>query len=415
MKEYIHLRSAQILMDYCCSFLLRLCRKPWRRVGIAVLVAVSLAMVMAAPVLAAEVRGGPTLDIREDDVVDDDLFVFGGAVVIDGVVNGELFTAGGSVTVNGTVNGNVTAVGGTIIINGKVTRAVRVASGLLKLNSEVGGDVMLLSRDMEMTDTASVGGDILLYGEDAYLGGTIAGDIKGTAGEVNISGLVKGNINLDVDALIFTPKANVEGNVDYTCEEEADIQAGARIEGSVAQKVPEVVVEEVSRVSQVFSSVRGEVMSFLAAFVLGLVIIAAFHRMVWTASAAMRRKPGPSFGWGILLLVAVPAATIAAGITIAGIPLALIITVLYMIAIYSSQVLVGLVLGQWLLGKPAEGESKGAMIGALAFGLAIIVTLRSLPVPYINLVIWLITIVFGLGTLAVALWESRGENRESDG
>jgi hypothetical protein len=41
------------------------------------------------PVLAADFRGGDTITVASGEVVDDDLYVSGTNIIIDGTVNGE--------------------------------------------------------------------------------------------------------------------------------------------------------------------------------------------------------------------------------------------------------------------------------------------------------------------------------------
>jgi hypothetical protein len=152
-------------------------------------------------------------------------------------------------------------------------------------------------------------------------------------------------------------------------------------------------------------------MSFLSALVLGIVVIAAFQRRTEGVVTAMRRDPWSSLGWGALLLVAVPVAIVVVGVTIIGIPLALIILALYILALYLSQVLVGLVLGQCMLGRPVEGQSRAAMVGALALGLAVLVALRSIPLPYVWAAVWVITILFGVGALILSEWRGQTKSK----
>lgn len=375
----------------------------WHKiVGIAVLIAMLLAGLVVMPVMAVEISTGLTMDIPEGEVIDDDLFIVSGSVVLDGVVNGDLYAVGGSVTINGVVNGKVYAVGGTVIVNGEVAESIIVAGGLLSIGGDVGGSLTLVSRDLNITNSAAVEKGVLMYGGDVRIAGVINGDIKGAANDVTITGRVEGDINIDVDAITFMSTAQIKGNVDYTSENDADIRTGAQIDGESVRKEPEVVVAEVSRISKLFSFMGGPVAHFLSALVLGIVLIAAFHRRVAEITASIRHKPGASFGWGVVLLFTVPVAAVALGLTIVGLPLALILTVMYLIIAYCSQVIVGLVLGQILLKKPVYGEHRPAMIGALALGLAIIVALRSIPLLQLNIAIWIITTMLGLSAIVFA-------------
>ena len=73
--------------------------------GLAALLVVVLSTVFAAvPVLAADFRGGETVTVATGEVIDDDLYIAGTNIVIDGTVNGDIFGVGTTITINGGVN-----------------------------------------------------------------------------------------------------------------------------------------------------------------------------------------------------------------------------------------------------------------------------------------------------------------------
>jgi len=90
------------------------------------LLAILLMTFTAVPVLAFDARSGDIVTVASGEVIDGDLYVAGGTIIIDGTINGDLIAAGGTITVNGMVDGSIMAAGGTVNINGEVTRAVRV-------------------------------------------------------------------------------------------------------------------------------------------------------------------------------------------------------------------------------------------------------------------------------------------------
>jgi len=122
---------------------------------------------------------------------------------------------------------------------------------------------------------------------------------------------------------------------------------------------------------------------------------------------ALRSHPWRSLGWGALLLFATPFVIVALAITLIGIPLALIMLALYLIGLYLCQIIVGLVLGRWILHYFGEVDSQAIMVGALALGLAILVILRA--IPFLGFFIWLFTFLFGLGAVLVWVLRRRAE------
>ena len=93
-----------------------------RRLGLALLIAFIVALIGAPAAFAADFRTDTSISIGEDEVINDDLYLFGTTITVNGIVNGDVFAAGNSLTVNGTVNGNVFLVGQEVTVNGAVSQ-----------------------------------------------------------------------------------------------------------------------------------------------------------------------------------------------------------------------------------------------------------------------------------------------------
>ncbi len=361
-----------------------------------------LMLFSATPVLAFDAREGAIVTISSGEVVDDDLYIVGGTITIDGTVNGDLWAVGNAIIVNGPVKGSVMAAGRTISINGDVGHAVRAAGETVIINSDVNGDVMVGCGQVNIASTATVGGDLLLGVGNARIDGLIEGIIKGGGGGVTISGEVRGNVDLKVENLTILPTANIQGDLIYTSEEEADIQSGARIGGATTHNLPEVKESRARDFPFVlFSGIGGKAIGFLMAFIAGLVIILLVPRRLKSIVESIRTRPGPSAGWGALALFVTPIAAVIVCITIIGIPVGLIALALWGIAIYLAQIPVGLFIGRWIIGRFKNVEGKAIMIGALALGLVILKLLGL--IPHVGFFIGIAVALFGMGAVVVAL------------
>ena len=146
---------------------------------------------------AAKIEVGDyTLD--KESIVEDDLYVSGERVVINGVVDGDLIVTGQNITVDGTVTGdiylfgttvtvggniygNAILVGSTVTTSGTITentyigsmiadldgtfnKDIAAATGTFKLNGSVGDDARVASG--QVISNATVGGDFLLAGDN---------------------------------------------------------------------------------------------------------------------------------------------------------------------------------------------------------------------------------------------------------
>lgn len=379
--------------------------------GLAAVLIVTLLMIFTAiPILAFDSRTGARITVASGEVVDDDLYVAAQTVVIDGTINGDLWAGGGMITVNGAVNGSIMTGGRTVNINGDIDHAVRAVGETININGDVSGDVIVGCSEVNIASTSGIGGDLVFGAGIARIDGPIEGDIKGSGSEVTLSSRIDGNVELKVDSLTILSAANIGGDLGYTSEEEAEIQSGAQIAGATTHKLPEVKKDWTKVFPFIlFFGVLGKVIGFLMALVAGLVIILLAPRRLTSVTEAIGSKPGPSVGWGALILFVTPIAAIIVCLTIIGIPVGLIALVLYGIAIYLAQIPVGLFIGRWIIGRFRRVEGKAIMVGALAVGLAILKLLTL--IPYFGFLVGLAVILFGLGAVVVAERKRRVEAR----
>lgn len=329
--------------------------------GMAAAIIVMLLMVFTAvPVLALDVRSGDTVTVARGEVVDGPFFVgVTQTITIDGTVNGGLRAAGRTINVNGIVNGNVIAIGQTINISG-----------------EVRGDVMVGCVSLNVADRAKIKGNLLFGAGIAQ----IEGSVEGSGSTVAVGNWVKGN-----SALQFVSKTT-----------DAPPTSG----GESAIPNPFAL----------FSGASGKLMGFLMALIAGLVIILVAPRRLTSIAEFIRTRPGPSAGWGAIVLIVTPIAAVLVCLTIVGLSVGLIALAIYGIAIYLAQIPVGLLIGRLIIGRFRGLEGKAIMVGALALGL-VILTLLNL-IPYFGFFVGLAVIIFGLGAVVVSRRQRRAEARE---
>jgi hypothetical protein len=371
-------------------------KKNFLRVFSGLLLAVILISLCAIPVLAFDGRTGNTVTITKGEVIDDDVYAAGGDIVIDGTINGDLYAVGRNITVNGDIKGSATIAGQYVTINGSISSSVRLAGQNITVSGKTGGDAVIFGQSVMIKNGSKVGGDLVLGASTVDVNGAVDGRIMGGAGNVIISDTVGKNVSLKVDKLTITSSADIKGNVDYTSENEAEIQPGAKIEGTATRTLPEI--KEAQKKGPM-SQVPGKIAGFLMAFITGLVIIFLATRHITGMTEALIKYPWYSLGWGAFLLFVTPFAIIILLITVIGIPIALILTALYAIAIYLSIIPVSLCIGRLIIGRGKTENNRGLLLGALAAGLAILTIIKLIPV--FGFIVGIATAIFGMGTIIV--------------
>lgn len=222
--------------------------------GLVILIGLSF----APPLHAIESRSGEQVIIPQDEVINDDLYVAGETIIIDGTVRGDVIGAGRQITINGTVDGDVIAAGQAIAINGRVNDDVRIAGQILKISSsaQINDDVIAAGASFESEAGSAIAGDVSFLGAQALIAGTVEETVQGTMAALELRGTVGENVNVTVgeaDAVIsidppFTPpapisfpnipsgftvtdSAQVGGTLAYRSPSEASISPGLRLQG----------------------------------------------------------------------------------------------------------------------------------------------------------------------------------------
>lgn len=190
----------------------------------------------------------------------------------------------------------------------------------------------------------------------------------------------------------------------------ATIEAGARVGGDVVssrapQVAPGATVGGETRTVRFSFRALGTlfwlawwVAVTLSVLVLGLLLLGLAPAMMAASLAAARDDVGPAIGWGVLIAVGVPVASVAVMFTIVGIPLGLL-GLLSLALLYS----LGYVVASLVVGRRLLKEHKSRYLAFVA-GLGILRVVGLVPIVG-GLVTFLAT-AYGLGALAIAGWRA---------
>jgi len=359
--------------------------------------------VIAATVLSIgfAAAGGGTLDgkvltgqqvtVASGETVDHDLYVFGGAVVIDGIVTGDLVAFAGNVTINGAVDGDFVTGAGNVTINGVVKGDVRAGAGTVVLSGSVGEDLLVGSGALSVTSTGTVGEDLIFGSGDVWIDGSIEGSVLGSASRYELSGSVGGSQQVTVS------RPGRPGQPNEPAPPEAVQVAGDGLR------------------------------QFVSVLLFGALALWLIPGVLRTSGETLRRRPLASAGIGIGVLVGfliqfiavillIILAAIALGtLTLDGLSgvilwagiLELMFTTFALVvgAVFVVDFVVGFALAQLVAARsaPSWNQNRWKELGLLAAGSAGVVLLTMLPV--VGPIIKLVVIVLGLGAMFVAAGE----------
>lgn len=157
----------------------------------------AFAVAQSETFLEGKVRTGDSIAVGSDDVVDGDLYIFGGDVSIDGRVTGDLVVFAGQVSIRGEVGGDVLAGAGTLDIDGDVEGDVRAGTGQLQVDGSVGEDVFVGAGRLDAG--GAIGGDLVFGAGQVLVSGDVGGDVLGSTGSYDRSGSVAGSEDVTIE------------------------------------------------------------------------------------------------------------------------------------------------------------------------------------------------------------------------
>ena len=378
----------------------------------AFLLTVCVLLLVARGAYAFIARTGDLVQITSEEVITEDLYIAGEEIEIDGTVNASIYAAGRKVTIRGAVKDHVVVFAQEVVLLGSVGKGFKGFAANLTMQGSVGGDLLLFGANIDIRETAAVSGDVLFGGRLISIEGPLKKDLLGAGQRITLNGSVGGNVKLAVQELSILESVRIKGNVKYYSENEADIQPGATIQGTITRRIPEYR----EKLKQVFPfvlivGIAGKIIAFFMALVVGLVFILLTPVWMQSLSDAIAEKPGRCAGWGALILFVAPLAMATAFATVVGIPLAGIALLLYLVAIIVSQIALGLLIGRLIIGRERSAESKGLLFAAFVLGLVILRLLRFIPV--FGHIVVLVCGIFGIGAIVVAEAARRREGRLS--
>ncbi len=388
---------------------------------------------------AASWRTGDTVTVQKSEVIQDDLYISGTDVRIDGTVNGDLIVGAQNVTINGQVNGNLWAAGVTVILNGKVSQTARLAGSTIRLQNgaNVGRDLLVAGSDIELTPGSVIGRDVAFGGSQAHLNGQVVRNAYGGATGIEVGGPIGGSAQLAVSdtqvltaswtspgtpGLRFLPGGTIGGNLTLQSPKTPVLPAGAV--GGKLTYAPITAVNVQTRPSPFAEFLR----TFIGVALAALLLVWLVRPRLESMAGKLRARPAASLGYGALAFFGLPLTALLGVLLLSvlavvltllslgnlGLPLAFIGAPVLLgvgalvswLALLAAQGFAAYLLGDWML-RTLRPNSQPRSVVQAPLGGALLLALL-LQVPVLGGLITFAALLLGLGALWLSL---RGPGR----
>jgi cytoskeletal protein CcmA (bactofilin family) len=310
--------------------------------------------------------------IDSDQVIDDNVAVFGTTVIVRGTINDSLFVAANNIRIEGTVQGNLVAAGTNITITGSV-----------------GQDVIAAGTIIQVEQNAQVARDLVSAGTTTTVNGTVNRNIQNASADLTINGTVNGDVTTASQTVALGSDASVAGDLVYYRETRTDIPGEEQVEGEVIFRETR---EPVMRPFIARTLILLAFLGILQAVVFGIVLALLAPKWLAVTNTVLFDNALKAFGYGILLLIAVPVIAVILMATILAIPVAIVLMMVYILALIISQFIVAYYIGSLIRKQRAWSPVLTMLLGVIILEIIFLI-------PLVNVLARLVVFSLGLGAI----------------
>jgi cytoskeletal protein CcmA (bactofilin family) len=345
---------------------------------------------------ATQFRSVDNFFFPDTAIIRDDLFIGGGNIKLDGIVEGDVISGSGSLVQNGLILGSLNSVSQDLDVLGEVKGSVRGFAQNITINGTLERNLIALAYKVDIKPAAEIAKDVSVFCGSMIFDGKLEGDLKGSIGELVISGVVNGDVLVKADRITLMPTARIGGDFRYESTREAKIQPGAQVSGETLRK--ETKKDKEKKPKSIFTGkpLIPEMLFLLALMVTGIVLTLLCKKNAYHAKQAVGDSFLKSLAWGFVFIICIPIAVLLLIVTVIGIPVAIIVFFAYGVLIYIAKIPVATFVGEKII-KALGKQSEPPLIWSMLLGLVILALI--LNIPYLHWPVYFVVLFTGFGAM----------------
>ena len=370
-------------------------RKYIRRGSTLAMMFASLGLIGAfsSPVSAVEFRNGDTVQVTKSETIAGDIYLSGQNLRVAGTVEGDVYAFGQQVEVSGHIEGDLICFAQSARVSGQIDGNIRSFTNNITVSGEVVRSVTAFGESFTLDSNAKIGRGLTAMGQSVAVDGKVGHDFLGFFQQATISGMIGGTMTGRGQSLTITGTAEIAGKAKFDGDKEANVSSDAKLAFPLEYKKLEHKSTERGGGYYIWRVIWG------AAFVLfGLVLFGVMPKFASDVVDAAENI-GASFGLGVLVLPGVFIAACIACILIVGIFVGISTFLVWIIALLASEVVVGALIGRWIMGRTTE---FWPMVGRMAVGIAILMVITH--IPWVGGWAKLAMFLWGMGAISLGLY-----------
>lgn len=384
-----------------------------------------------APVYAIQFEKGDIVHISNLHQIEDDLYIGGSNVTVDGTVEGDLLVLAFTVKTNGYIENSVSVVSEKFNHSGEISGSLRCISQDVRINGYVGRSILSYGISFTLDERGLVEKDLRVRGETINIDGNVKGkaDLKGKY--VTITGTIENDLTIEAEHISINAPALIKGDLKYISPNQAniDVASGVTILGQTIWDLPD---KDKIDYDQTLTATVEAISQLIAAFLLGLLLFSFSRKYLDETVNQLKKRMSLSFATGFLTLVIFAVMLVVLILSLAMIIVgyllisgeeaiigAMLLSVSIMLApvsgflsissgviFYCGKIVVGILLGFYIVRVFNKGTKVISRFQMLV-GLTALTLIFSLP--YIGELIYLVITIIGAGGIIQGIRNCRHE------
>lgn len=400
----------------------------------------ALGILLAAPVglIASTFKAEGDLEISNLHVIEDDLYVFGDDLTVDGTINGDLIAFGNKSRINGLIDGSISLFSQHVRYTGRTTGSIRIFAAEAEIEGPVERSAIIFAGKTKVSRRAVIERDLHIFSEDILVAGRIRGKTVIHGDKVEITGELDGDVEVDADSLTIGPATRISGSLTYESSDSTHlvVAPGAQIAGET-KWVDSREDESEESAGHLAADAAKSAAALLAAFIFGLIVARLFRPYTEESLRQFTRRTSMSIAAGVLglFLFVIAAVGFLISLIVMGIgyislssnaaaigTVLLVLSTLFVpitsfaavsggVIFYSGKILISFWLGRLVLNRLRPGT--GLISGSSLFVGLLILTILFM-IPYVGLIAYLAAAIIGGGAIMLGIRFCRKESRSEE-
>jgi hypothetical protein len=369
-------------------------RRVRRGAAFAMIIAgICAAVMLPSSAMATEFRKADTVDIGSGETIKGDLFATGHNVKMEGTVDGDLFVFAQSASIGGHVTGDVIAFAQVVRITGKVDGNIRSFTNTTLISGTVAKNLLSFSETITLDSSGKIGGSATTFANTLSIDGQLGRDLLSFENIATVSGSIDGAVQSQGESLRFDAGSQVKGPVKFKGNKPPEVSPSAKLASP-----PEFTRVEHHSHYRDGGFYVWQLIWTAAVILFGLVLFLLMPNFFRDTVDSAERY-GASFGLGVLVMFGVPIAAVIACITVVGLLIGISTFVVWLAALFCARIVVGAIIGQWLMGRTRE---TWQLVGRMIVGI-ILLRLAEM-VPHLGGWVHFAILLWGMGAISLTLY-----------